>query len=313
VGNYTGVTVSSKTATFRLDDTLIHLTDLPGTYSISAYSPEELYVREYILEHKPDVVINVVDAANLERNLFLTTQLIDMNIKVVVALNMFDELVKLRDRFDYSGLGKMLGIPFVPTIGARGRGIKKLFQKVIDVYSCRDSFQRDVKINYGFEVEHSIAAILNKLKADEQAYRDKHVSSRFIALRLLGRDRHVENFLINSPAYQEIIKTAREENSRIETLMSDSPETVITDARYGFISGALKETYKPGSEDRRKTSDSIDHLLTNRYFGFPVFLLFMWVMFSATFNLGAYPQDWIEKGVSVLACLRMESLVVLGA
>jgi ferrous iron transport protein B len=308
VGNYTGVTVSSKTATFRLDDTLIHLTDLPGTYSISAYSPEELYVREYILEHKPDVVINVVDAANLERNLFLTTQLIDMNIKVVVALNMFDELVKLRDRFDYSGLGKMLGIPFVPTIGARGRGIKKLFQKVIDVYSCRDSFQRDVKINYGFEVEHSIAAILNKLKADEQAYCDKHVSSRFIALRLLGRDRHVENFLINSPAYQEIIKTAREENSRIETLMSDSPETVITDARYGFISGALKETYKPGSEDRRKTSDSIDHLLTNRYFGFPVFLLFMWVMFSATFNLGAYPQDWIEKGVSVLAAFLNERM-----
>ena len=303
VGNYTGVTVSSKTATFRQDNTVFNLTDLPGTYSISAYSPEELYVRDFILEQKPDVVINIIDAANLERNLFLTTQLIDMNIKVVVALNMFDELVKNHDRFDYSGLGKMLGIPFVPTIGSRGKGIKKLFQKVIEVHTGKDPFQRNVKINYGYEVECSISRIVDMIKPAAEAVFLPGIPARFIALQLLSRDRHAENLIINTGCYKEIIRTAREEAARIENLMSDPVESVITDARYGFISGALKETFIEGLADRRRVSDSIDHLLTNRYFGFPVFLLFMWLMFSATFNLGAYPQDWIDKGVGLLSGL----------
>ena len=300
VGNYTGVTVSSKTATFRINNTTIHLTDLPGTYSISAYSPEELFVREFILENTPDVVVNVIDAANLERNLFLTTQLIDMNVKVVVALNMFDELIKMHDRFDYAALGKMLGIPFVPTVGARGKGITRLFEKVIAVHNGSAQGQRYVKINYGVEIEQSITRIISKLNGN--AY-DGNMSPRFLALRLLGRDRHVEDLIINIKAYKEITKTAREEASRIENLMDDTAESVITDSRYGFISGALKETYKAGTIDRRKVSDSIDNLLTNRYFGFPVFLLFMWLMFSATFNLGTYPQNWIENGVALLSSL----------
>lgn len=301
VGNYTGVTVSSKTATFRQGNTIFQLTDLPGTYSISAYSPEELYVRDFILEQKPDVVINIIDAANLERNLFLTTQLIDMNIKVVVALNMFDELIKNHDHFDYSGLGKMLGIPFVPTIGARGRGIKRLFQKVIDVHEGKEPFQRDVRINYGYEVEHSISRIVGKIKPVDIGAFSNGLSARFVALRLLGRDRQIENMIINSANYKEILKTAREEISSIENIMGDPVESVITDARYGFISGALKETFKAGTTNRRKTSDRIDHLLTSRYFGFPLFLLFMWIMFSATYNLGAYPQGWIDKGVGLLS------------
>jgi ferrous iron transport protein B len=224
-----------------------------------------------------------------------------MNIKVVVALNMFDELLKLKDRFDYSSLGKMLGIPFVPTIGARGRGIKNLFRKVIEVHEGKDQFQRDVKINYGFEVEYSIDRIVKKIGPDTGRIYGSHISLRFLALRLLGRDRHVEGLIINLPIYKALVTTARDEATRIENLLNDTAETVITDARYGFISGALKETYKAGSENRRKISDSIDYLLTNRYFGFPVFLLFMWIMFSATFNFGAYPQDWIEKGVGMLA------------
>jgi ferrous iron transport protein B len=301
VGNYTGVTVSSKTAIFRQGNAIFHLTDLPGTYSISAYSPEELYVRDFILEQKPDVVINIIDAANLERNLFLTTQLIDMNIKVVVALNMFDELIKNHDHFDYSGLGRMLGIPFVPTIGARGRGIKRLFQKVIDVHEGKEPFQRDVRINYGYEVEHSISRIVGKIKPIDMEAFANGLSARFVALRLLGSDRQIKNMIINSVNYKEIIKTAGEEISSIENTMGDPVESVITDARYGFISGALKETFKAGATNRRKTSDRIDHVLTSRYFGFPVFLLFMWIMFSATYNLGAYPQGWIDKGVGLLS------------
>ncbi|HEX2395951.1 MAG TPA: ferrous iron transport protein B, partial [Bacteroidales bacterium] len=308
VGNYTGVTVSSKTATFRHNDVLFHITDLPGTYSISAYSPEELFVRDFILEHKPDVVINVIDAANLERNLFLTTQLIDMNVKVVVALNMFDELVKLHDRFDYDALGKMLGIPFVPTIGSRGKGLKKLFQKVIDVYAGRYSTQRQIKINYGIEVEDSIGKIVRCVNRDTGIELPSGINTRFLSLRLLERDRHIESLILNSRYYKEIIKCAREEAARIENLMSDATSSVITDARYGFISGALKETYRPGTINRRQLSDSIDHLLTNRYLGFPVFLFFMWIMFSATFNLGAYPQNWIEQGVASLSDILNQSM-----
>jgi ferrous iron transport protein B len=286
-----------------VDDTVIHLTDLPGTYSVSAYSPEELFVREFIVENKPDVVVNVIDAANLERNLFLTTQLIDLNVKVVVALNMFDELLKLHDHFDYLTLGSMLGIPFVPTIGARGKGINKLFRKVIDVYNGRETSQRYVKINYGTEIEQSITRITGKLNTGKAGGYDGNLSPRFLALRLLGRDSHVEDLMMNSPVYESVTITAREESARIEYLMSDTAESVITDARYGFISGALKETYKPGTMNRRKVSDGIDNLLTNRYLGFPVFLLFMWVMFSATFNLGAYPQQWIENGVALISSL----------
>jgi ferrous iron transport protein B len=301
VGNYTGVTVGSKTATFSLGDTFFELTDLPGTYSISAYSPEELFVRDFILEQKPDVVVNIVDAANLERNLFLTTQLIDMNVKVVVALNMFDELVKNHDSFDYDGLGKMLGIPFIPTIGARGRGIYKLFQKIADVHAGKEKSQRNIKINYGFEVEQSIARITEKLKSAGKEKSMKGMSERFIALGLLSRDRHIENLIIRENQFREIVKTSREEADRIEHLMNDTVITVLTDARYGFIAGALKETYKTGNQDRRKISNSIDNLLTNRYLGFPVFLFFMWIMFSATYNLGAYPQDWIGQGVGILS------------
>lgn len=308
VGNYTGVTVSSKTATFRHNNVLFHITDLPGTYSISVYSPEELYVRDFILKEKPDVVVNVIDAANLERNLFLTTQLIEMNVKVVVALNMFDELVRMHDRFDYDSLGKMLGIPFVPTIGSRGKGIKRLFQKVIDVYSGRYSNQRQIKVNYGPEIEDSLSRITGIVEKDRRMFSATGMSSRFIALRLLENDRHAETLIQESPHYEEAVGSAREETKRIENLMSDTPASVITDARYGFISGALKETFRPGTINRRKISDSIDQLITNRYLGFPVFLFFMWIMFSATFNLGAYPQNWIEQGVAVLSDLLDRSM-----
>jgi len=308
VGNYTGVTIGSKTASFRLGDIHFEITDLPGTYSLSAYSPEELFVRDFILEQKPDVVVNIVDAANLERNLFLTTQLIDMNVKVVVALNMFDELVNHHDRFDYAGLGKMLGIPLVPTIGARGRGISKLFRKVADMHTGKDPFHRSIRINYGHEVEHSLAKIAEKAKPVFREESAGETSARFIMLGLLGRDRHAETQIIHAREHKDIIRTAREEADRIEHLMDDNIQSVICDARYGFIAGALKETYRPGSEDRRKISDSIDHLLTNRYFGYPVFLFFMWLMFSATFNLGAYPQNWVDQGVLMLGRFLEDSM-----
>ncbi len=295
VGNYTGVTVTSKTAVFKVKEYTIQLTDLPGTYSMSIYSPEEQYVRDYIIQQKPDVVINIVDATNLERNLFLTTQLIDMNIKVIVALNMFDELIRLHDRLDYDTLGKMLGIPFVPTIGARGKGITKLFRKVVELHTGINPVQRFVKINYGTEVEHSISQIQKQLP--------ETLNSRYLALRLLENDLDVGTVIDKLSNHHEVSQTVHEEIRRIESLMDDTVSTVMTDARYGFIAGALKETYRPGSKNRRRVTDGIDRLLTNKYLGLPVFLLFMWVMFSATFNVGAYPQTWIENGVGAFSGL----------
>jgi len=299
VGNYTGVTVSAKTATFRLEDYTFQITDLPGTYSLSAYSPEELFVRDFILEQKPDVVINIVDATNLERNLYLTTQLIDMNVRVVVALNMFDELKKNRDKVNYDALGSMLGIPFVPTVGSRGKGMDNLFRRVIAAYTGRDSVQRNIRINYGSEVEHSVDRIV-KIIHVSGFDSNNGIPSRFLALRLLNKDRLIESLILNTSRYRDIMSVAREESARIETLMNDSIESVITSARYGFIFGALKETFRPGPQSKMKNSDRIDIVLTNKYLGFPIFLLFLWVMFTVTFTLGAYPQDWIDQGVIFL-------------
>jgi ferrous iron transport protein B len=302
VGNYTGVTVDSKTASVKLGAFTLHLTDLPGTYSLSAYSPEELFVREFILEKKPDVVVNIVDAANLERNLYLTTQLIDMNVKVVVALNMYDEMIKNRDRFDYMSLGRMTGIPFVPTVGARGKGIHRLFQKVVDVYTGKDLTQRAIIINYGTEVELTVQKLSDCI-VKHAGNELQGVPPRFIALRLINRDRHIESLILNLHNYHEIMDLARSECSRIETLMGDSVESVITDARYGFIHGALKETFRAGPDNLRKTSERIDYILTHKYLGFPIFLFFLWAMFTVTFTLGGYPQDWIENGVGMIAGL----------
>jgi len=301
VGNYTGVTITSRTATFRQDNYTFYLTDLPGTYSLTPYSPEELFVRNFILEQKPDVVINILDATNIERNLYLTTQLIDMNVKVVVALNMFDELLDHRDKLDYATLGSMLGIPFVPTVGSNGRGIFRLFRKVIEVHNGTSSIQRNVRINYGSEVEQGVERIRRSIFASTGTDLVQGVSSRFIALGLMNGDSHLESLIGNLTHFKEILDNAREESIRIGHLMNDSIESVLTVARYGFIAGAMKETFQSGPSDKRKNSNRIDHLMTHKYLGFPVFLLFLWMMFSATFIMGAYPQDWIETGVAWLS------------
>lgn len=300
VGNYTGVTVDSKTAVFDHEGYRFVLTDLPGTYSLSVFSPEELYVRDFILEQQPDVVLNIVDASNLERNLYLTSQLIDMQVPVVVALNMYDELVKNKDSFNYTSLGSMLGIPFVPTVGSRGKGLYRMFRQVIQVHNGYSKIQRNVRINYGTEVEEGIDKLEKTLTEASGKNNIHRIPNRFIALRLLARDRHIESHIINLPTYKHILQLAREESERIEGLAGDNVESVITAARYGFIAGALKETYVPGVHETSRNSDRIDSLLTHRYLGFPMFLAFLWLMFSATYLLGGYPQQWIEQGITWL-------------
>jgi ferrous iron transport protein B len=307
-GNYSGVTVDSKTARVEYDGYILNITDLPGTYSISAFSPEELYVRDYIINNTPDIVINIVDASNLERNLFLTSQLIDMDIRVVLALNMYDELQKSECRLDFITLGKMLGIPIVPTVGAKGRGIPELFQKVVSLYNDNEPVYRHIHIHYGSELEQSIGNVQSEIKKPENYEITDAVSSRFIALKLLESDRHIEEYIFNAPNYKEIKETAKSEESRLKNLFSEDPVTLITDAKYGFIGGALKETYSPGTKKKFEVTEIFDAFLTHRLFGFPVFFFFLWLMFTATFVIGNYPMNWIDSGVSHLSKYLSEML-----
>ncbi|MCE5332058.1 MAG: ferrous iron transport protein B [Bacteroidales bacterium] len=299
VGNYGGVTVDSKEATLKKDDYTFRIVDLPGTYSITEYSPEELFVRTHIIEKHPDIIINVVDASNLERNLFLTTQLIDMNIKVVIALNMFDELENKRVKFDYDGLGEMIGIPIIPTIASKGKGIDDLFTKLIEVYEDRDPSVRHIHINYGPSIEKAI----NDIQAEiwkNPAIRVT-LSSRFIAVKLLETDKTTLAWLEKYDNYENIKSAAEKAVARLEKEYGERSETIITDAKYGFIDGALKETYKEPKVDKRKQKRELDDLLTHRFWGFPIFFFFMWLMFQATFTLGSYPMDWIDAGVGLLS------------
>lgn len=303
VGNYSGVTIDQKTATIHKKGCKLNITDLPGTYSISAYSPEELYVREFIIDNTPDVVINVVDASNLERNLYLTTQLIDMDIKVILALNMYDELTHKQANFDYIALGKMLGIPMIPTVGSKGKGIHELFEKAIAVFNDQDPTVRHIHINYGEEIEKSIQKIQTELKREENYAITDRVSSRFMAIKMLEKDNHTRDRLLNASNYKDIEARVKKECDRLADLMQEDSETLITDAKYGFIAGALRETYQEGNPTKHDATDIIDAFVTHKLYGFPVFIFFLWLMFQSTFSLGAYPQEWIEAGVGFVSTI----------
>ncbi|MDR1056799.1 MAG: ferrous iron transport protein B [Prevotellaceae bacterium] len=299
VGNYGGVTVDMKTARFIHHDYTINITDLPGTYSISEYSPEELFVRKYLTDEMPDVVINVLDASNIERNLYLTTQLIDMNIKIVVALNMYDELEKKGDNFDYQTLGKMIGIPFVPVVAIKGKGISELLDKVIDVYEEKESDYRHIHINYGKTINNAIEKLREEIKKNSGLNDRYH--AHYTAIKLLENDHDFIKWVQNILDSEVVISCAWKQIKEIEREYKENSTSVITDAKYAFIHGALKETYQAADNNKVKEKRySIDNILTHKWLGLPVFMLFMLFIFQATFILGAYPMEWIEKGVALL-------------
>nr|WP_321410122.1 ferrous iron transport protein B [uncultured Carboxylicivirga sp.] len=300
VGNYSGVTVDSKLATFYHRGYKFNIIDLPGTYSISAYTPEETYVREYILGEAPDIIVNVLDSSNLERNLFLTTQLIDLDLKVVAALNMYDELERKGDEFDHDKLGKMLGIPFVPTVGSKGRGLGRLFNKLIDVYEDKDDIVRHIHINYGELLENAIERIQPHLKIQSGDLKNR-MSPRYIAIRALEKDNQLLDFLSKKEIYNDLIVEIDKQINKIEKRTGEDTETLITDAKFGFVAGALKETFKEKPRTRRRKTELIDNVLTHKYLGFPFFIFFMWFMFMTTFRLGEYPMNWIDAGVGTLS------------
>ncbi|MCU4157997.1 ferrous iron transport protein B [Carboxylicivirga sp. A043] len=300
VGNYSGVTVDAKAATFFHKGYNFNIIDLPGTYSISAYSPEETFVREHITNETPDIVVNVLDSSNLERNLYLTTQLIDLDIKVVVALNMFDEMQSRGDDLDYEQLGGMLGIPFVPTVSSKGKGVTDLFDKLIEVYEDRDPIVRHIHVNYGELLEKAIER-LDDLFSNIGDIANR-ISPRYLAIKALEKDKQLFDYMRAKPElYGELIEETDHLTSKIERQSNEDSESIFTDSRYGFLAGALKETYKENPRTRRRRTDSIDSIITHRLFGFPIFIFFMWLMFQATFKLGEYPMNWIDAGVGYLS------------
>ncbi len=302
VGNYSGVTVDAKVGYCNYKGYHFEITDLPGTYALAAYTPEELYVRKHLVEQMPDVIINSVVSSNLERNLYLTTELIDINPRMVVALNMYDELEASGAKLDYDNLGGMLGVPMVPVVARSGRGIEQLLDTVIAVYENEDRRVRHIHINQGAEIESALQQLSSRMKEHHEEL-PMHFPPRYLAMKLLEGDRYAIDQLKGAPHYDEWNRLRNEGATHIEQALGEDVETALANRKYGFITGALKETFEPGPCDRLHTSDAIDSLVTHKLWGFPIFFLIMWLMFYCTFMVGSYPQEWIAMGVDYLASL----------
>ena len=341
VGNYSGVTVDAKEGFFDFQGYHFRVVDLPGTYSLSAYSPEEIYVRKHIIEQTPDVIVNVVDASNLERNLYLTTQLIDMNVMMVMALNMYDELQASGNKLDHEKLSELIGVPIVPTIGRSGKGIEKLFHVIIESYEGSDyvnkrvrkqvrnevmndmeAWHKDVEpeedygsdhglfrhihVNHGPILEKSIEEVKKEI-AKNESIRYKY-STRFLSIKLLENDREIENIVRPLPNGEKILEVRDKEAQNIGKAMNEDSEQAITDAKYGFISGALKETFRENEVEREQTTRVIDSIVTHRIWGYPIFFLFLYIMFEGTFVLGEYPMmgiEWMVEQIGNLVSTTM--------
>ena len=301
VGNYSGVTVDVKTGHFNYKGYHFNITDLPGTYSLSAYSPEEVFVRRNLLEAMPDVIVNVVVASNLERNLYLTTELIDLSQRVVVALNMYDELDATGAKLDYENLGSMIGIPMVPTVAKTGKGLDKLLDTIIEMFEGANKSARHVHINYGTVLEPEISLLADILHESEDF--PQQFPARYWAIKMIENDKEVHNLLKDSKSYEKLKKQAEISSEKIIKQLEIDAETAISDAKYGFISGALHETFTEGKKEANKRTRKLDKLILNKWLGFPLFILLMWLMFSVTFWLGAYPQEWIAMGFDALGNL----------
>lgn len=309
VGNYSGVTVDAKTGYFEHGGYKFDIVDLPGTYSLTSYSPEELYVRQYLKDNSPDVILNVVDVSNLERNLYLTTELIDMDRSMVIALNMYDELRTQGIKLDFEQLGGMLGVPMEPIVAKTGEGVEHLFDEIIRVFKGEDPTVRHIHVWLGQDIEAAVRKIVDLIKADNST--EKHFSPRYIAIKLLEDDEAAKKVVSKFSNGKKILLTADEQRGRIESLSDDDIGSMVAASKYGFIAGALAETMTVPKNKKKNKSNLIDSLVTNKWLGFPLFFLIMFFIFWATFFLGQYPMDWIETGVSWLS-MAMNDLLPEG-
>ena len=300
VGNYGGTTVEAQTTTCQYKGYELCVTDLPGTNALSGATPQELYVRKYLASHTPDIVLNVVCASNLERNLFITTELIDMGYSVVVALSMYDELQRNGATLDDDLLGKMMGLPMFPVEGHKGKGIEVLLDTIVAVHEKRDERVRHIHIYQGI-VEESVM-VLNKQMKEHREELPKCFTPRYLAMKMLEGDAEICAMLAECPHYAEWQRTCEKERLHLQSDLgaNEDIKTTIADQKRGFIAGALRETYTRGNHRLENIWNAIDTIVTHRVLGYPIFIFVMWLMFYCTFRLGAYPQEWIEQLVALV-------------
>ncbi len=273
--------------------------DLPGTYSLSTYSPEELYVRKYLHDSTPDVIVNVVDSSNLERNLYLTTELIDMDRSMVIALNMYDELISGGGELDYNALGGMIGVPMVPVVGRTGEGMERLLETIIEVYNDVQPNVRHVHVSLGADMETSVRRLIDELKQAPGI--ERRFSPRYVAIKLLEGDKEAERQIAGSDSRDEILNLRDNLREELTALHDEDVPSQVASSKYGFIAGALAETMQRTPVDNREATRLVDSIVTNKLLGFPIFFAIMFFIFWATFLLGEFPMEWIENTVDILS------------
>lgn len=315
VGNYSGVTVDAKEGRFDFKGYRFNIVDLPGTYSLTTYTPEELYVRRYIIEKTPSVIVNVVDASNLERNLYLTTQLIDMDVPMIIALNMYDELRTSGNQLDHEQMGQLLGIPVIPTVGRTGEGIERLFTEIIrlcggtpegeDVADSGVRY-RHIHVNHGALIEQHIDAVEALIRINPEPH--FNYSARFLSIKTLENDHQIEEVVRRFSNADAILAQRNSSQDAIKAELHEDAESAITDAKYGFVRGALRECFVKKRHYTRRLTTYLDAVVTHPFLGYPIFLALMYLMFFCTFNIGQYPMDWIDAGVGLLSDLLTQWL-----
>ena len=300
VGNWPGVTVEKKVGTLTRRGHRIRVIDLPGTYSLTAYSQEERITRSFLIEERPDVVIHVVDSGNLVRNLYLTVQLLELGVDLVMDLNMWDEFGESGAQLDLEKLHRMTGAPIVPTVGHRGEGVEELLDAALDLVEEREEHHRHIPISYGPHIDDVLSEIAGLLEGHREILGSYPL--RWAAIKLLERDPEVLRLLAGDDEARTQLRSAVDAAARhIAAATGADAEKVISEGRYGYIEGALREALTEVVADRMELSRRIDAILTNRLLGYPVFFVLMWLLFQATFTLGAYPMRWIGTIVARLS------------
>jgi ferrous iron transport protein B len=301
VGNYPGVTVEKKTGVINYKEYKINVVDLPGTYSLTAYSTEQIVARNFIIDQKPDVVVDIVDSSNLERNLYLAVQLLELKVPLVLVFNMADIARKSGRKIDIELLSELFGAPIVETVGRSGMGNKEVLEAAIDVLNRKK--RKKVEIKYGEEIENEIVRIKSVLRREKIP--EFKFDTRWAIVKLLEQDNEVIDTIKKASGlkYQKLEKEIANSIKHITSILRNTPEVIIAEARYGFISGALLESYKEVDTVKLDVSGKVDRILTNRILGIPIFALIMWLMFQFVFTLGKYPMNWIDIGFEKLGAL----------
>jgi ferrous iron transport protein B len=291
VGNWGGVTVEIKEGTARFGKDQVTIIDLPGTYSLCTCSMEEQVARNFIVDEKPDVVVDVIDATNLERHLYLTVQLLELGVRPVLALNMWDEVKSKGLDISTELLSKLLGLTIVPTNARTGEGVQELLAAAVKQGSDKINISADFAVRLPDELETAVI----QLKTEVEALGEIKYNRRWLALQLFEQDRQIESIIRGLPQGNQVLTLRDRLLQSLSKMLGDLPESYIAESRYGFIAGAVKETVKQTRPNRVEISDQIDSVVTHRFWAYPIFILFMWALFQATFKLGEYPMGWIES------------------